>query len=139
MATGSSSLLPAVGRVTQANARQKLSEQLAAVAAVFPQYEDSQPYSAERTKTDVNIEGLDLEGVARFQLSYWREPADRGITARLDHWLDELTANLKKISTKLPDVESYSVQVGFPLGVSVSVTFSARTGASTSPSTAPKA
>jgi hypothetical protein len=137
MATEPGPLLPEVGRVTKANARQKLSEQLAAVAAVVPLYEGSQPDATERHRTELAIEGIQAADLAKFALSYnlWRTPAPERVTGHLDHWLSELSTNLKNISAKLPDVESYTVQVGFPLGVSVSVTFSAGDGKRTARTT----
>jgi len=135
MATEPGPLLPDVGRVTQRNARQKLSEQLAAVAAVVPIYEGSQADDGVHHQSDIDLAGIQSDELAKFALTYnfWRKPAADRVSGQLDHWLSELSANLKKISAKLPDVESYTVQVGFPLGVSVSVTFSARDGKQAKP------
>ena len=96
--------LPAVGAVNAGNAGQKLSEQLAAVV---------------RMNASVSID----EGES-YGLAFRQQPSATTLPARLDYWLNELSDNLKAITSHLPDVDSYSLQVGFPWGVSVSVSFS---------------
>lgn len=108
MTTPSRYSLPAVGDVTARNARSKLAEQLAAVARMN-----------EAATTDLSTEYL---------VSVGEQHAPATLPARLDHWIAQLSANLKAITENLPDVDSWSVQVGFPWGVSVSVTFKTDTG-----------
>jgi hypothetical protein len=104
MTSDSASGPPAVGTVTTDNAMKKLSKQLAAVAQLNADIEfESQVYSHSAAG----------EGKAA------------KLPEKLQHWLDVLPENLKKITVMMPDVDSYSVQVGFPVGVSVSVTFKA--------------
>jgi hypothetical protein len=95
--------LPAVGSVTAGNASRKLAEQLAAVAQMN-----------EIAETDSD---------ATYETHFLLQPSAGNLSGRLEHWLDELSANLKAITSELPEVASYSLQVGFPWGVSVSVTF----------------
>jgi len=42
-----------------------------------------------------------------------------GLPAKISDAVTKLTHNLKEITAKLPDVDSYTVQAGFPFGVSV--------------------
>jgi len=95
------SIVPDAGQVTAANAYEKLSEQLAAVARLNqhgPVVEPGRIYGA--------LPGASLPG-------------------KLEHWLEKVTENMKKITAKMPDVENWSIQVGLPAGVSITVTFKA--------------
>jgi hypothetical protein len=112
-------LIPDPGRITAKNAHAKLAEQLAAAAtlgdpAVILDFGAEGP--AERSGQLWTYQHrLAIQAPRRYQPSF----------SRLQEALPRLAGNLKKITAKMPDVESYTVQAGFPLGVSVSVTFSA--------------
>jgi hypothetical protein len=95
------SIVPDVGTVTEANAYAKLSEQLAAVARL----------NQSQGRPDLAPGRV-----------YGAMPAG-SLPEKLENWLKKLTENLRKITEHMPDVDSFSVQVGLPAGVSVSVTF----------------
>jgi hypothetical protein len=94
-------VVPDTGQVTEANAYEKLSEQLAAVARL----NQSGP-SMEPGRIYGGLPGASLPG-------------------KLEHWLEKVTENMKKITAKMPDVENWSIEVGLPAGVSITVTFMA--------------
>ena len=52
-----------------------------------------------------------------------REGVMLDIPEKLKEWLDKLVAKLRDIVNKLSDVASFTITVGSPLTVSVSVTF----------------
>jgi hypothetical protein len=52
-----------------------------------------------------------------------RQGAVLGVPEKLKEWLDELVAKVREIVRELSDVASFSVTVGAPLSVSVSITF----------------
>jgi hypothetical protein len=107
-----------VGEVTTANARDMLARQLAAVAALGRDLagEDddfSQPFDADSG-----------------QFSAWasarrKEKKDKqeALPGKVMAAIPAIAANMEKIVAKLPEVDSWAVQAGFPWGVSVSVTF----------------
>jgi hypothetical protein len=52
-----------------------------------------------------------------------REDVALGLPDKLAEWLDKLITKVRAIAAKLEDVASFSVTVGTPFTVSVSVTF----------------
>lgn len=52
-----------------------------------------------------------------------REGVTLGIPEKLKEWLDKLVTKLRDIVNKLSDVASFTITVGSPLTLSVSVTF----------------
>jgi len=95
--------IPDPGQVTPSNAYDKLSEQLAAVA----------------TLSSGSDGGLPEWKVDDEKLPYWGPGPATGLPAKISDAVTKLTHNLKEITAKLPDVDSYTVQAGFPFGVSV--------------------
>lgn len=107
--------IPAVGTVTEANAGTLLTEQLAAVAA----------FSMDLTADE--DDWLEVFSAERGQSSsayFLRRKAKREtLPDKLKEAIPAITQNMEKIVAKLPEVDSYTVQAGFPWGVSVAVTF----------------
>jgi hypothetical protein len=89
--------VPAPQGVDSANALEKLIEQLAAVE--------------------------ELNQILASATSAGRPSA--GLIERLKQWLEDLVDHMKVIVKSLPEVDSFSISVGVPLGVNVTVTFAA--------------
>jgi len=53
----------------------------------------------------------------------WDLSISAGLPDKLNEWLDKLLTKLEEIIKKLPRAVSYSLTVGAPVGVSVTVTF----------------
>jgi len=124
MTTPPRQALPVVGDVTEDNAARKLGEQLAAVARMseFALAFDAGPVGPEAGE---NAPGTDLAGAEGidFKAENLLGPQLGGLAGRLEHALGELPDNLRAIISKLPDVDSWSVQAGFPWGFNVTVNF----------------
>lgn len=119
--------IPAVGRVTKANADTLLTEQLAAVAA----------FSRDLTADEDDwLEAFSAEQGQTSSAYFLRRTAKRereALPDKLKEAIPAITQNMAKIVAKLPDVDSYTVQAGFPWGVSVAVTFKPRRVAASPP------
>jgi hypothetical protein len=81
------------------------------------------PSGPARNEPAVRAEIEDVGESLDVSPHYLVEPPHGRLADRLEHALGELPANLRAIISKLPDVDSWSVQAGFPLGVNVTVTF----------------
>jgi hypothetical protein len=109
-----------VGEVTAANARDMLAQQLADVTKLGRDLvgEDDdwpQPFDAEPGQTYAWANARRKE----------RKEKQEALPDKVMAAIPAIAANMEKIVAKLPEVESWAVQVGFPWGVSVSVTFKA--------------
>src|SRR5665213_1589980 len=57
-----------------------------------------------------------------------QQGAALGIPEKLKEWLDKLVAKVRDIVSKLSDVASFSITVGSPFAISVSITFARSPG-----------
>jgi hypothetical protein len=119
--TGSDGGIQPVGEVTADNARDVLAEQLGAVAAFgrdlagddedwLPPFDDASgvAYAYLRSRDKAKKEKQDA------------------LPGKVMAAIPAIAENMEKIVAKLPEVDSWTVQAGFPWGVSVAVTFKAR-------------
>jgi hypothetical protein len=116
MTTPPEQALPAVGDVTEDNAARKLGEQLAALSRMSE-------FSVAFEASPAGPAGLPRLEDLHFRSQYLLGLPHGGLAGRLERALGELPVNLRAIISKLPDVDSWSVQAGFPWGVAVTVTF----------------
>jgi hypothetical protein len=116
--------LPPTGTVTPDNAAGKLAEQLATVARMSEigvgfEAGPVEPARGEKAGP-TELEGTDELDIRPQGLLEW--PAGK-LPGRLEHALSDLPENIGAITKHLPDVDSWSLQVGFPWGIAVTVNF----------------
>lgn len=110
-----------VGEVTADNARDRLAEQLSAVAALGRDLAGDE---------DDWLPPFDDESGAAYAYvrRRGREKKEKqdALPGKVMAAIPAIAENMEKIVAKLPEVDSWTVQAGFPWGVSVAVTFKAR-------------
>ncbi len=120
---GDSGIQP-VGEVTADNARDMLADQLAAVAALGRDLtaadEDDwlQPFDAHPISRSAHVR----------QRRRQKKEKQEALPGKVLAAIPAIADNMEKIVAKMPEVDSWTVQAGFPWGVSVAVTFTARRG-----------
>jgi hypothetical protein len=112
-----------VGEVTEENAGAKLAQQLADVAALG---RDLAGEDDDDFLPPFDPESGQFYAWARDRRKEKKEKQE-ALPAKVMAAIPAIAENMEKIVAKLPEVDSWAVQAGFPWGVSVAVTFKGKT------------